>query len=159
MYSCTYFLWPFVEKTKLSFCASFVNLGEAEVFLKTFRGLFSLHILLKCLSGRKWAKKVVQFWKCFWINSCLLLAFTTGSQISQKWKKMVKSRQLFWTEIRDNILICESTSELLTISNLDPTFTWSLESVKLFHFIVHSPGQIAEIFTLSPTVCLLQILC
>ena len=43
-----------------------MNLGEAGVFLKTFRGLIILHNLLKFLSGRLWAKKVIQFWKWFW---------------------------------------------------------------------------------------------
>ena len=48
---------------------------------------------------------------------------------------------------------CESTSGIETISRLDPAFTWSLESVNLFHYMVRSPGQTAEIFSLSPTVC------
>ena len=46
---------------------------------------------------------------------------------------------------------CESTSGIETISRLDPAFTWSLESVNFFHYIVHSHGQTAEIFSLSPT--------
>ena len=90
----------------------FVNLGEAGVFLMSFRKLIILHILLKKLSGRKWAKKVVQFWIWFWSCSCPLYALAEVCQVCQNWSMVEEKQTDFWTESCDKITICESTSWL-----------------------------------------------